>query len=174
MKNLANMITSSRFVFAALLLFAIPFSAFFWVFYWLGVVSDILDGLIARKMRIESETGAKLDSLADLTFMVVILIVILRNSLLSAWGLCAAAVVIFIRVVSYLIGYHRFHTFVSLHTYLNKAAGFVFLTYPVLCRLLNNRIPENVLIVITVLSALEELIIILRMKELDRNCKGII
>lgn len=50
----------SRFVFTVLFLFAMPFSTFFWICYWLGIISDILDGFIARKMKIESETGSKL------------------------------------------------------------------------------------------------------------------
>ena len=50
----------SRFVFTVLFLFAMPFSTVFWICYWLGIISDILDGFIARKMKIESETGSKL------------------------------------------------------------------------------------------------------------------
>ncbi|HGH0401081.1 TPA: CDP-alcohol phosphatidyltransferase family protein [Clostridioides difficile] len=37
----------------------------FWIcYFWCGI-SDILDGLIARKLRQQSGIGAKLDSIAD-------------------------------------------------------------------------------------------------------------
>lgn len=49
MKRLVNAITCTRFVFALILVLAAPGSAWFWAAYGLGAVSDVLDGLLARR-----------------------------------------------------------------------------------------------------------------------------
>ena len=61
MKNIANVLTASRFLFAAGMVLATPFSGAFWVCYLGGGVSDLLDGPLARSLHIQSEVGAKLE-----------------------------------------------------------------------------------------------------------------
>ncbi|WP_334300862.1 CDP-alcohol phosphatidyltransferase family protein, partial [Clostridioides difficile] len=54
--------TFSRIVFALLMVSSTFCSLPFWIcYFWCGI-SDILDGLIARKLRQQSGIGAKLDS----------------------------------------------------------------------------------------------------------------
>ncbi|WP_330625941.1 CDP-alcohol phosphatidyltransferase family protein, partial [Clostridioides difficile] len=66
--------TFSRIVFALLMLSSTFCSLPFWIcYFWCGI-SDILDGLIARKLRQQSGIGAKLDSIADFIFAVTILV----------------------------------------------------------------------------------------------------
>lgn len=68
MKNLPNFITllnllsgSVAAVFAVLN--HLEWAAFFFL---IGVICDFLDGLVARKMGVQSELGIQLDSLADM------------------------------------------------------------------------------------------------------------
>ena len=58
MKRLVNAITCTRFVFALILVLAASGSAWFWAAYGLGAVSDVLDGLLARRFGVQSDGGA--------------------------------------------------------------------------------------------------------------------
>lgn len=69
MKRLVNAITCTRFVIALILVLAAPSSAWFWAAYGLGAVSDVLDGLLARRFGVQSDGGARLDSAADIAFL---------------------------------------------------------------------------------------------------------
>ena len=149
MKRLVNAITCTRFVFALILVLAAPGSAWFWAAYGLGAVSDVLDGLLARRF------GARLDSAADIAFLLALTAALLRARQLACWLLYAAGAVLLIRSVTYAAGFYKFRTFVSLYTTLNRAAGVVLVGYPVLAVLLGQGTAAG-------LSALEELVLVLR------------
>lgn len=70
MKHLPNVISALRFLGAICLLFFGVESCAFWVIYFVCGLSDMADGYFARKLGCESKTGAILDSLADLVFVV--------------------------------------------------------------------------------------------------------
>lgn len=86
MKRLVNAITCTRFVFALILVLAAPGSAWFWAAYGLGAVSDVLDGLLARRFGVQSDGGARLDSAADIAFLLALTAALLR----AAVGVLAA------------------------------------------------------------------------------------
>lgn len=123
MKRLVNAITCTRFVFALILVLAAPGSAWFWAAYGLGAVSDVLDGLLARRFGVQSDGGARLDSAADIAFLLALTAALLRARQLVCWLLYAAGAVLLIRSVTYAAGFYKFRTFVSLYTILNRAAG---------------------------------------------------
>ena len=77
MKNLANDITIIRILYSIALLFFPAFSVAFYVLYSTAGVSDILDGWVARRTHTASELGAKLDTIADIVFVVVCLVKLL-------------------------------------------------------------------------------------------------
>ena len=64
-KYIANIITGSRVAFSLPLLFIPLSSAWFYIFYLLCGLTDMIDGAIARKMGAVSKFGAKLDTVAD-------------------------------------------------------------------------------------------------------------
>ena len=57
MKNIANYISVSRIIMAIILLVIETFSIAFYIIYIYCGISDMLDGLIARKSKNESKTG---------------------------------------------------------------------------------------------------------------------
>ena len=59
-KHIANIITGMRIVFSLPLLFIPLSSAWFYVFYLLCGLSDMVDGTVARRMGGASEFGARL------------------------------------------------------------------------------------------------------------------
>ena len=97
----------------------------FYIFYTLIAISDVADGFIARKYHLESELGAKLDSIADLLFWAVVLIKIIPQIFDDFKKLeYAMMIIIFsLRVLCYIFAFAKFHSFPSLHTFLNKLTG---------------------------------------------------
>ena len=129
-----NIITFMRIIGSFCLWAAEPFSLRFYIIYTLCGVSDILDGILARRLKAVTDKGAMLDSLADLTFYSVSVIrlitLFVKTVLPIVWYLTGA--VIFLRLISYLFAAIKYHRFASLHTYGNKLTGFVLFCVPYL------------------------------------------
>lgn len=168
-KHLPNLITLSRIIFAVMLIIATPFSVAFWVVYICAGVSDMLDGFVARRLDAYSELGARLDSIADVVFAVAIAIVVIFYIPIPLWLIICAAGIALLRLIGYFIGYFKFHTFSSLHTYANKAAGALIFAFPLLYTLLGFTVAAVLLCTVAFLSATEELIITIISKELDQD-----
>ena len=125
LKHLPNCITALRIVGTAALIFTKPMSIWFYIVYCLTGITDVLDGFIARKFKLTSEFGAKLDSIADLLFYTVmgimIMPVLLETLPLSLW--CGVITVIALRLASYITAAIKFKRFASTHSILNKLTG---------------------------------------------------
>lgn len=151
----------------------IPFSVLFWIFYILGGLSDFLDGFIARKWKQQSKVGAKFDSIADMIFTIAIAIIVIINIHISAWMWICIVVIALLRGAAYGIGFYKYRTFTSMHTFLNKVSGVLIFIFPLLYVLLGFNISGIIIFIATFLSSLEEVLIILKSKDLNRDCKGI-
>lgn len=174
LKNPANIITSLRFVFAAAMLIAAPFSIVFWLCYLCGGISDMADGAVARKHNLQSEFGAKLDSAADIAFAAAIAAVTIIYIPIPAWLWVCALLVAVLRLTAYGIGYIKYRAFAALHTYANKAAGALIFCFPALYTLLGMTAAGIITGCAGLLSSLEELLIIITSKELNRDKKSIL
>ena len=124
-KNLPNIISISRILGTIWLLLMKPLTTLFMVVYTITGVTDVLDGAIARHYDTTSETGARLDSIADLLFYTLILIRIFPVMWVTLpktiWIVVAA--ILIIRFISYTTFAVKRHAFASLHTYWNKFTG---------------------------------------------------
>ena len=172
-KNLQNKITIIRIIFSIFIVLTKPFTLLFWILYIVCGISDILDGFVARSMKQESEFGAKLDSIADIIFISSVTIVLIPIIKIPYWIWICVVIVIFIRILSYLVGFKKFCTFTSLHTYANKLTGLLLFFIPVFYEMFNFDITVIILSISSILSSVEELIIIISIKELNENCKCI-
>lgn len=172
-RNIANIITFLRIPLAILMFMSTPFSISFWCFYLCAGFTDIIDGTVARKMHQESFLGAKLDSLSDLVFGSALTAFIIMNIKLPVelW-FCILAIAL-IRFISYGIGFYKFHTFSALHTYANKITGALIFISPILFYILGTIYTCIFMCIMSVISAVEELVIIVRDKELNRNCVSV-
>ena len=152
-----------------------PLSDGFFILYALTGFTDVLDGWIARKTKIASEFGARMDSIADLLFYAVMLIRVfpaLWSRLpLSIW--CAAAGIAAIRIISYLAAAMKYHRFASLHTYLNKLTGIAVFMIPFFAG--TDYVQEFCWTVcaVGIAASLEELVIHIISKEYRPNVKSI-
>jgi len=172
-KYLANLITVTRIILAGALLMIKPLSLTFLITYVLCGVSDMLDGHIARKISTESNMGVVLDSVADVIFIGVVLYVLLPKINIPFWLLVWIGSIAIIRCISLLIGFVKYHTTTFLHTYANKITGIFLFACPLFIDVYKIEAIGIVLCVVATTSAIEELIINTRSKELDRNIRGI-
>lgn len=173
MTKIPNILSVIRILLSPILFFVDPFSPSFWVVYSVCGFSDMMDGFIARKTNSTSRLGAILDSIADIVFLGTVFVVLLPIIFIPKDILIWIAVIALIRVVSLLLAYLKYHTFGTLHTYANKVTGFILFCFPYLYNSIHIDVLGSLICLIASLSAIEELVIHLRSKELSRNVKGI-
>ena len=171
--NLANIITILRIILSLMMLLFPIFSLGFWILYSLAGLTDVIDGLVARKLKIESKTGAILDSISDMVFFIVVFILVLSNISLPIWLIISIVLIAILRIITYLFAFIKFHSFVSLHTYLNKLTGLSLFLFPLMFYLLGLNITGLILLVIASLSSLEELLIDISSSKVERDRKGL-
>ena len=147
--------------------------ALFYTVYILCIATDLADGPIARKTNTASNLGALLDSIADVMVIVVALIVfipiLIANGDFHFWMLVLVALVIGIRAIALLIGFAKYRTVTLLHTYANKGSGLCLALFPIWFAMFTVSGGFIFMAVGAVLAALEELLITIRSKKLDRN-----
>lgn len=167
-------ITISRMVAALLLLGVVPFSAGWCALYlWCGI-SDGLDGWLARYLKVGGAAGARLDSIADLVFVVSVLASCAPVLPWTFWMVAWIGAIAVVRLISLLVCHCRFGVCAFLHTGANKAAGAVLFLFPAAYLLWG--LPSICVVVCAVasLSAAEELLLMARMPLLDRDVRSIV
>ena len=112
-------------IFITILVFTKPLSLYFYIVYTLTGITDALDGFIARKFNLTSKTGALLDSIADLLFYAVMLVMIIPALLevIPTVMWYAGLVVLLIRAAAYICAAIKFHRFAATHSIFNKITG---------------------------------------------------
>ena len=123
--GLANCVTALRVIGAIALAFVAPMSKGFYLIYWVCGVSDAADGWIARRTGSASEFGARLDSVADLTFYGVLMAKLLPTlcERLPKEMWWAVGAVVLLRLCAYGVAAVKYRRFASLHTWMNKLTG---------------------------------------------------
>ena len=168
-----NFITLFRAKTALLFFIVIPFSTFFYFLYVVCALTDMLDGFLARKLNAVTKLGQCLDSLADLMFFVAVSIRVVPLLSPEPWMLIWSGLILAIKVVTLLIGFVKFHEFSFLHTYENKLTGLLLFAYPALIGWFGMLIPTAVVCVVATVTAIEEQFILIKMKRLHRDIKGL-
>ncbi|MCL2077832.1 MAG: CDP-alcohol phosphatidyltransferase family protein [Oscillospiraceae bacterium] len=172
-KYAATLITVIRIFGSVFLLTIEPLSILFYVIYLTFGISDILDGYIARKTNTVSKMGAVLDSIADFILVAVMLVIFIPIVSWESWLLCWIAAIAIVRLVSLGTGFIKYRAVAFLHTYANKATGVVLFSFPLFYHIADSMISAIILCSVASLSAVEELAINLKEKELDRNIRGL-
>ena len=129
-KYIANIITGSRVAFSLPLLFIPLSSAWFYIFYLLCGLTDMIDGAIARKMGAVSKFGAKLDTVADFVYMFVCSIKILPLIHIPVWLWVWIIVVALIKIFNIALVFIHKKKLISIHSVLNKIMGFALFFFP--------------------------------------------
>lgn len=160
-KYIPNILTVLRMALAVLLLFLPLLSGWFLLVYLLAGISDALDGFLARRWGVDSRFGAKLDSAADFLLCGVLLVLFLPAFQWPLWALLWVGAITLLRLITLATCYFKFQQLAFLHTYANKATGFLLLCFPFLMRFLGLEITAILLCAVATLSAVEELLILL-------------
>jgi CDP-diacylglycerol--glycerol-3-phosphate 3-phosphatidyltransferase len=127
---MANTITFFRIAASIVLLFCPVSSPAFYVVYIAAGLSDMLDGLVARKTDTVSKLGARLDTMADFVFVVVCLIKLLPVLHIPAWLYAWIGIIALIKVVNIISGFAVQKTFMAAHSAMNKATGVLLFLLP--------------------------------------------
>lgn len=118
------------------MLFLPTLSVSFLVVYAYTGFTDVLDGFVARKLKIQSEFGGKLDSASDMFFYVTMMLKIfpLLVKYLPVFIMVTIYCIFGFRMILYLLVWMYRRKIVSSHSYLNKATGFVVYFVPFLIK----------------------------------------
>ena len=112
-----------------MLLFPV-FSGPFWIFYcWCGF-SDMIDGVLARKMNATSGLGSRIDSVADLVYVICSSIMILPSVELPVWVWLWAAAIGLAKIAGIVIGSCKQRKFSIPHSISNKLTGILLFILP--------------------------------------------
>ncbi len=174
-QQIPNVITSFRIFGTLLMLGCDALSPAFLIIYSLCGLSDVLDGIAARKLKAMSEFGAKLDSAADLLFYTVMAIkiwpLLVKYMPVGAWYLLWSVVAL--RLIMY-IGYGiKYRKLSSLHTYLNKLTGLFTFLIPYVIQSAMFSWYSFLGCSVAALATVEELLIHLFKKEEHSNVKSL-
>lgn len=144
MKSIPNIISASRCAAAIVMLLFSSFSTYFWVMYcWCGF-SDMIDGPLARKMNAVSDIGSRIDSLADLVFVICAGIKILPSITLPLWIWIWVLAIGLVKTIGIWIVSKRKGHFLIPHSALNKLTGGLLFFLPFAMLWLDTTIPAVV------------------------------
>ena len=153
---MANIITCIRIVCSIALLFCPVFSPAFYALYIAAGVTDMIDGVVARKTGTVSEFGAKLDTTADFVLVVVCLIKLLPVLHVPAWIIIWIAIIAFIKVANIAAGYILQKEFLSVHSIMNKVTGGLLFVFPLTLSFIDLRYSAAVVCVVATAAAIHE------------------
>jgi len=173
MKTIPNCISFSRIIFSLILIFVKPLSVDFYAIYIICGFSDIIDGFIARKTGTTSRLGAKLDSMADMIMVGVLLVVLYPIVSITTEILLWIISIAIIRIASMVVALKKYKTFAMLHTYGNKITGLVLFIFPILLPYIHTTVLMYIICAVASISAIEELIIQLTSSQLQLNKQSI-
>jgi CDP-diacylglycerol--glycerol-3-phosphate 3-phosphatidyltransferase len=173
-----NGITLYRIVAAPFLLILI-FTGQYEIFKWLLGISfftDLIDGYLARKYKVTSVIGTRLDSIGDdLTVLVAMIGLFVMKTAFIKQEIVLFIILFSLFLVQIIYAFIRYRKMTSFHTYLAKTAALLqgafllftfFTTEP-------NLILFYVAAIITMLELTEEIILVGLLKHWKANVKGI-
>ena len=153
---MANLITSVRILCTIALLFCPALSAAFYALYITAGVSDMVDGWVARKTNTVSEFGSKLDTIADIIFVVVCLVKLLPVLHLPVWIYVWIGLIACIKVFNIIYGYAVRKQFLADHSILNKVTGALLFVLPLTLSVIDVKYSAAVVCAMATVAAVRE------------------
>lgn len=147
----------------------------FVVFFIVNLVTDILDGFIARRFNLTTEFGAKLDSYADISMYISALIgVIVFKSSYFAPHIVSLSVFIFMFFVTLIFSYVKFGKIASLHLYSSKLSTLLLgLFFLYLFTFGFDTVFYYIVLSWGMISYIEQLIVLILVSEPRTNVRGL-
>lgn len=172
MQYLPNILSTFRLIAAPflLLLAFLGYKIFFLIILALSLLSDAVDGFIARKLNVSSDIGTKLDSWGDLATYVTVP--------LCAWWLWPdilrrEAFFVLLVICAYIfpitIGFFKFKRLTSYHTWLAKLSTVIMGPAIFILFIFDTTWPFWIAAIIQALSGIEEVLITLYLTKPQDN-----
>ena len=156
-RHIPNIITLSRIPMAVALPFVQSSPAVFWALYLLCGLFDVLDGAVARSTGTVSRLGEKLDTIADIIFVAVWMVLFIPAIDVGRWLWIWTGVIALIKVVNVISGLAMKKGFVAKHTPANKATGILLFILPMVILLEVIKVPYIVLVcLLATFAAIQE------------------
>ena len=156
MKRLANSITFFRILCSIALLFFPAFSLTFYALYIIAGVSDMVDGWVARRTHTASELGAKLDTIADIVFVIACLVKLFPVLDIPVWLYVWIGIIALIKVINIISGFIIQKRFVSVHSTMNKVSGLLLFVLPLTITFLDLTYSAAVVCIFATFAAIQE------------------
>ena len=156
MKSLPNAISALRFLGAVCLLFFGVESCAFWVIYFVCGLSDMADGYLARKLGCESKTGAMLDSLADLAFVICCCFKLIPALAFPKWLWIWGGVIVATKIINQISALVMYKKCIFPHTIANKVTGVLLFVGVPLTVFLESIVPMVIIAVVATFAAVQE------------------
>ena len=153
---MANLITSIRILCSITILFCPVFSVAFYSLYITAGVSDMADGWVARKTNTDSSFGAKLDTIADIIFVIACLVKLLPVMEIPVWLYIWMGIIAFIKVINDVSGFVVQKQFVAVHSVMNKVTGMLLFLFPLTLSFIGLKYSATVICVIATFAAVQE------------------
>ena len=115
-----------------------------------------MDGWIARKTNTASEFGARLDTMADIVFVIICLFKLLPVMEIPIWLYVWIGVIALIKVINIVSGYIVQKQFVSVHSIMNKVTGALLFLLPLTLTFINLKYSATVVCIIATIAAIQE------------------
>ena len=129
-KQIANMITGFRILCSIVLILLPVFSVQFYIVYLVCGLSDMADSAVARRTNSTSSFVSKLDTAADIIFVVAAMAKLLPRLHLPMWLWIWVAVIALIKLANIAFGLVRRIGLVSVHSVMNKVTGLLLFLLP--------------------------------------------
>ena len=156
MKSLPNAISALRFLGAVCLLFFGVESCAFWVIYFVCGLSDMADGYLARILGCESKTGAMLDSLADLAFVICCCFKLIPALAFPKWLWIWGGVIVATKIINQISALVMYKKCIFPHTIANKVTGVLLFVGVPLTVFLESIVPMVIIAVVATFAAVQE------------------
>ena len=153
---MANIITGCRILCSILLLFVPAFSNSFYILYLVAGFTDMVDGPIARKTNTANEFGSRLDTIADIVFVVACMIKLLPVLIIPTWLCIWIGVIAIIKVFNIISGYIVQKKLVAKYTIMNKVTGAVLFILPLTLSVVDLKYSGGFICTIAILAAIQE------------------
>ena len=178
MKQIPNILSAVRILLSFLLLALTKDTTLFLIVYFIIGISDVLDGWLARSLHVQSELGARLDSIGDLAFYCISLYIVFFQMNLKIMNLISMLVlcVFVLKLAALLLTRWKHHIWASMHTIGNKLTGLLLFLLVPLCVVTKSLplIPVALVIACSNLATFEEMLLILSRNTYDINTKSLL
>ena len=156
MRSLANCITAIRILCSIVMLFFPAFSLAFYTLYIIAGISDMVDGWVARRTHTASEFGAKLDTIADIVFVIVCLVILLPVLNIPVWLWIWISIIALIKIINIISGFIVQKRFISVHSAMNKVTGLLLFVFPLTLSFVDFKYSAAVVCIFATYAAIQE------------------